>query len=105
MFIVYRKGDIRQQIVAWGADRERRQEELEATLLVTGALDLPEEHSGPSERRKKDENEDDLDDDDEFFSSRKGSATKSANPRPQRNIRSSQRKKGDDSDSDFEFDM
>lgn len=26
MFIVYRKGDIRQQIVAWGADRERRQE-------------------------------------------------------------------------------
>ncbi|KDR81906.1 hypothetical protein GALMADRAFT_58747 [Galerina marginata CBS 339.88] len=26
MFIVYRKGDIRQQIVAWGADRDRRLE-------------------------------------------------------------------------------
>lgn len=24
MIIVYRKGDIRNQIVAWGADRERR---------------------------------------------------------------------------------
>lgn len=24
MFIVYKKGDIRNQIVAWGADRERR---------------------------------------------------------------------------------
>lgn len=24
MFIIYRKGDIRNQIVAWGADRERR---------------------------------------------------------------------------------
>jgi hypothetical protein len=24
MIIVYRKGDIRNQVVAWGADRERR---------------------------------------------------------------------------------
>lgn len=26
MIIVYRKGDIRNQIIAWGADRERRLE-------------------------------------------------------------------------------
>jgi hypothetical protein len=26
MFIVYKKGDIRNQIVAWGADQERRLE-------------------------------------------------------------------------------
>ena len=24
MFVVYRKGDIRNQVIAWGADRERR---------------------------------------------------------------------------------
>ena len=30
MIIVYRKGDIRNQVVAWGADRERR---LEGTYL------------------------------------------------------------------------
>ncbi|PPQ77584.1 hypothetical protein CVT25_011376 [Psilocybe cyanescens] len=102
MFIVYRKGDIRQQIVAWSADRERRLEELEAILLVTGALDLPD-RSGPVESRH-DENEDDLEDDDGDPSSRMRSAATSTNVRPQRNIRSSKQKK-DDSDSDFEFDM
>lgn len=32
MIIVYRKGDIRNQIVAWGADRERR---IEGTLPLS----------------------------------------------------------------------
>ncbi|PPQ97976.1 hypothetical protein CVT26_003125 [Gymnopilus dilepis] len=105
MFIVYRKGEIRQQFIAWGADRERRQEELEAMLLVTGALDAPEERSGPSDRKKNDEDEDDLDEDEEFFSAKKASASQFGSARPQKNIRSSQKKKGDDSDSDFEFDM
>jgi hypothetical protein len=102
MLIVYRKGDIRQQIVAWGADRDRRLEELEAILLVTGALDLPD-RPGPSEKKNDDEDEDDLEDEDDDPSSRMSAAT-STNARHQKNIRSSQ-KKGNDSDSDFEFDM
>jgi hypothetical protein len=32
MFIVYKKGDIRNQITAWGADRERRIEGMPANL-------------------------------------------------------------------------
>ncbi|KAF8968312.1 thioredoxin-like protein [Flammula alnicola] len=103
MIIVYRKGDIRNQIVAWGADKERRLEELEAILLVTGALDLPD-RPGPAPERRDDEDEDDLEEEDDDPSSRMRSAATSTNARPQRNIRSSQRK-GDDSDSDFEFDM
>jgi len=34
MIIVYRKGDIRNQVVAWGADRERRVEGIHLTLCV-----------------------------------------------------------------------
>ncbi|KAH9484057.1 Phosducin-like protein 3 [Psilocybe cubensis] len=101
MLIVYRKGEIRQQIVAWGADRERRQEELEAILLVTGALDIPDrvEPTGG----KDEEEDEDFEEDDGDPSSRMRSAATSTNARAPRNIRS--QKKKDDSDSDFEFDM
>jgi len=75
--------------------------ELEAILLVTGALDLPDR---PGTRRKDDDEEDDLEDLDDDPSSRMRSAATSTNARPPKNIRSSQTKK-DDSDSDFEFDM
>lgn len=34
MFIVYRKGDIKNQLLAWGADRERRVEGSFITLYV-----------------------------------------------------------------------
>ena len=35
MFVVYRKGDIRNQVIAWGADRERR---IEGESDVVGLL-------------------------------------------------------------------
>ena len=128
MIIVYRKGDIRHQIVAWGADEDRQPEgrtpftnlttisdiiesfsELEAILLVTGALDLPEKFSGYGGHRvEKDGNDDgdndDDDDDDDDPSSRMRSAVTSTNARHPKNIRSSQKNKND-SDSEFEFDM
>jgi hypothetical protein len=126
MIIVYRKGDIRHQIVAWGADRDRQPEgrtlfsplktmsdnvdlfsELEAILLVTGALDLPETFSGYGGHRVKEDDSDDHsddDDDDDDPSSRMRSAVTSTNARHSRNIRSSQKNKSD-SDSEFEFDM
>ena len=123
MIIVYRKGDIRHQIVAWGADRERQPEgrtlfsalttisdiiqpfsELEAILLVTGALDLPETFSDYGGRRVEDDGDDDDGDGDDDPSSRMRSAVTSTNARPLKNIRSSQKNKND-SDSEFEFDM
>ncbi|KAF8810067.1 thioredoxin-like protein [Phlegmacium glaucopus] len=104
MIIVYRKGDIRNQIVAWGADKDRQPEELEAILLVTGALDLPETFGRASEYDGRREEDCDDDDDDGDPSSRMRSAVTSTNARPLKNIRSSQRNKND-SDSEFEFDM
>ncbi|KAF4614981.1 hypothetical protein D9613_003302 [Agrocybe pediades] len=103
MLIVYRKGDIRQQIVAWGADRERRLEELEAILLVTGALDLPDRPGTLEEKQKSrdEEDEGDLEEEDDFPSSKMRSAATSTNSRAPRNIR----QKKEDSDSEFEFDM
>lgn len=75
--------------------------ELEAILLVTEALDLPE-RSGPSVRRDDGSDSEDLEDDDP--SSRMRSAATSTNARAPKNLRSAQKKTGD-SDSDFEFDM
>jgi hypothetical protein len=129
MIIVYRKGDIRQQIAAWGADRERAPEgktyqlvywmpafsthrfaELEAILLMTGALDVSESSLlAHAEKREREENlsDDDLDDleeDDYPTSKSKFATTGTVNARTQKNIRGSTRK-GGDSDSDFEFDI
>ncbi|KAK7462943.1 Proteolipid protein 2 [Stygiomarasmius scandens] len=103
MLIVYKKGDIRNQVVAWGADRERRIEELEALLLVTGALHPPERQR-PEDRKKDDS--DDEDEDDYDRSSRMRSTATSVNGRTRKNVRESgDKKKGNDSDSDFEFDL
>ncbi|KAF9068358.1 thioredoxin-like protein [Rhodocollybia butyracea] len=96
MFIVYKKGDIRNQITAWGADRERRIEELEALLLVTGALHPPERRA--PEDRKKSDNSDDEDEDELDRASRLGSTAKN-------NAKKSTIRKGNDSDSDFDFDL
>ncbi|KAG6836933.1 hypothetical protein H0H93_001095 [Arthromyces matolae] len=100
MIIVYKNGEIRNQIISWGADRERRIEELEAILLVTDALHMPERL--PQERKKDDsESEDDEDDD---HSSRMRSKATSTNGRLQKNIRGCNSKsKDDDSDSDFDL--
>jgi len=105
MILVYRKGDIRNQITAWGADRDRRPEELEAILFVSGVLDPPEDGGRQESQgeKRKDESDDDLDfDDDDDPSSRMRSAATSTNARREKNIRSSKPK---DDDSDFEFDL
>ncbi|KAF8123753.1 thioredoxin-like protein [Boletus edulis] len=97
MLIIYRKGEIRNQLVAWGADRERRLEELEAILMLCGVIDPPE-HPVQSERIDSSDEEEDDDP-----SSRMQSATTRTNAQAAKNIRGPSKK--DDSDSEFEFDM
>ncbi|KAI0759519.1 thioredoxin-like protein [Irpex lacteus] len=89
MIIVYRKGEIVNQLVSWGADRERRIEELEAVLILAGAI------------KKREDDSDEEDEDDDDSSSRMRSAATSTNAKAPKNIRSSK----DDDDSDFEFDL
>ncbi|KAJ7449581.1 thioredoxin-like protein [Mycena latifolia] len=101
MIIVYKKGEIRNQVVAWGADRDRTLDELEILLLVTGAI-IPPERPPPS---KKNDSEDEDSDDDDEPSSRTRSAGTSTNGRAGKNIRGPAKKKADDSGSDFEFDL
>ncbi|KAH7928197.1 thioredoxin-like protein [Leucogyrophana mollusca] len=102
MLIIYRKGEIRNQLISWGADKERQLEELEAILMLCDAIDLPE-HGRPGEGRGQEENSSDEEDDGDP-SSRMRSAATGVNVRAPKNIRGPA-KKGDDSDSDFEFDM
>lgn len=99
MLIIYRKGEIRNQVVAWGTERERRLEELEAVLLLCGAIELPE-RGGRNREQDGESDDDDYDDP----SARMRSAATSTNTRSARNVRGSTAK-GNDSDSDFEFDM
>lgn len=113
MFIIYRKGDVLNQIPSWGADRERRIEgklsvaesrnsrlipfvELEAILILAGAI-VPEQRMPANAQRK--ENSDDDESDDEPPSRSRATAT---NGRSAKNIRGSA-KKDDDSDSDFDI--
>ncbi|KAM6500941.1 thioredoxin-like protein [Amanita muscaria] len=68
MIIIYKNGEIQNQITAWGSDRERRIEELEAVLVVSGALEpekRPESRSDDEEdrsrtTRKKDDSDSDF---------------------------------------------
>ncbi|KAJ7281785.1 thioredoxin-like protein [Mycena rebaudengoi] len=99
MIIVYKKGEIRNQVVAWGADRDRTLDELELLLLVTGALippeRLPKRDNGSDEESESEDDEP---------AARMRSAATSTNGRTTKNIRGSAKKK-DDSDSDFDFDL
>ncbi|KAF9025152.1 hypothetical protein BDZ89DRAFT_1102313 [Hymenopellis radicata] len=99
MIIIYRKGEIRNQILSWGSDRERRLEELEAILLMTNGIDLPDVPQ-PTER-KDDEDSDDDEDYAADASSRMRSSVASTNRKAPKNIRRSD----DGDDSDFEFDL
>ncbi|KAI0692202.1 thioredoxin-like protein [Cytidiella melzeri] len=99
MLIIYRNGEIVNQIVSWGADRERRIEELEAVLILAGAI-VPQR--GSYERKKNGDDSSDEEEDDDP-SSRMRSAATSTNAKAPKNIRSSKDDKDDD--SDFEFDM
>ncbi|KAH8832770.1 thioredoxin-like protein [Flagelloscypha sp. PMI_526] len=104
MLIVYKKGDIRNQIIAWAADKERSLEELEALFILGGVLHPPDR---PPPRRR---DSDDDSDDDNFVgriqskdaSSRMRSAGTGVNGKTTRNIR---RKNESDDEDDFEFDM
>ncbi|KAJ7577505.1 thioredoxin-like protein [Mycena floridula] len=94
MLIIYKKGEILNQVVAWGRDRPRIIEELEAMLLVAGAVHIPDL---PRKGRKSD----DSDEEEDEAPSRMRSAATATNGRRTKNIR-----KSEDSDgSDFEFDL
>jgi len=95
MFIVYRKGQIVTQVIAWGSDRERKLEELEALFIASGAIIPP-----PPEKKPSADSGDDRDEESEedtlqtgLKSARTNYSTKSVrNP-----------SKNDDSDSDFDL--
>jgi len=95
MLIIYRKGEVVNQIVAWGADRERKVEELEAVLILAGAI-VPQQL--PPKQSKAHDSEDEEDSDDEP-SSRMRSAGTRTNRSHGKNIRG----KEEDSDSDFDL--
>ena len=112
MLVIYRKGEVVNQIVSWGADRERKIEgtqldrsiqgnfqrissELEAVLILAGAI-VPQRAS--YERKDSGNSSDEEEDDDP--SSQMRSAATSTNARAPKNIR-----RKDDNDSDFEFDL
>ncbi|KAI0713591.1 thioredoxin-like protein [Earliella scabrosa] len=98
MFIIYRKGEVLNQLVAWGADRERRIEELEAVLILAGAI-IPQIRRPAKEDDSDGSDIDDLDDDEP--SPRRPSASTQTNAKTPKNVRG----KKEDSDSDFEFDL
>lgn len=76
--------------------------ELEAVLILAGAI-IPQQRLPPGEDRDHDDPGSDLEDlEDDDPSSRMRSASTRTNAPPQKNLRG---KKGDDSDSDFEFDL
>ncbi|KAI0320294.1 thioredoxin-like protein [Amylostereum chailletii] len=100
MFIVYRKGDIVTQVVSWGADRDRKIEELEALLIVAGAI-IPPERRPPGKSRGDNDDSDGEDVEDHDRSSRMRSTSTWTN-HTSKNVRNSE-KKEDDSDSDFDL--
>ncbi|KZT74164.1 thioredoxin-like protein [Daedalea quercina L-15889] len=97
MIIIYRNGEVVNQIVSWGADRERRIEELEAVLLLAGAIT-------PQEIPKRDRDRDrDSDDEDEESDDDASSRMRSAGTRTNRTTSKNIRQKEEDSDSDFDL--
>lgn len=81
---------------------DMRRIELEALLMVCGAIDLPERRR-PGEVRGRDDNGSDEEEDDDAYPRMRSAAT-ATNARAPKNVRGAA-KKADDSDSDFEFDM
>jgi len=78
--------------------------ELEALLMVCGAVDLPERRRPGEARDGEDDSDSDDGIDDDDPSSRMRSAATVTNARSMKNVRGPA-KKTDGSDSDFEFDM
>jgi hypothetical protein len=75
--------------------------ELEAVLILCGAI-LPSEVHQPGLRNRGNREEEDDDDDSDDPTTRRPSAAALVNGKRNKNIRSST-KKGDDSDSDFDI--
>lgn len=95
MIIIYRKGNVVNQVVAWGADRERKIEELEAVLILAGAI-VPQQLAPEQSRRRDDSDEEDSDDE-------PSSRMRSAGTRINRSTGKNIRKKEEDSGSDFDL--
>jgi len=67
MLIIYRDGEVQNQIVAWGGDRERRLEELEAVLVLCGAV-IPRALSGDGLNRRDEDSGAESDDEQQYGS-------------------------------------
>jgi len=63
MMIIYRDGEVQNQIVAWGGDRERRLEELEAVLVLCGAI-IPSTVPGGNKNAREEDSGDGSEDND-----------------------------------------
>lgn len=98
MFLVYRAGELVHQLVSWGKDRERRIEELEALLIVAGAIDPPKRLP-----KGRDSDADSDSDESDRGERRMKSAATSTNTRTPKNVRSSAKDDDDDDDSDFDL--
>ncbi|TDL27659.1 thioredoxin-like protein [Rickenella mellea] len=94
-FFIYRKGEIINQYTAWGADRDRKIEELEALFILSGAIIPSDGDWKNGNRDRKNDEEHDSSDDESFKRS-------AANGRAPKNIRGPSRNK-DDEDSDFDL--
>jgi len=97
-FLSHRRGEIATQITAWGADRERAPEELEAVLVLSGAVDPPER---PPQKKTDGSEDEESEDEGRDKSARMRSAATWTN-HSVKNVRSAAAK-GDDSDSDFDI--
>jgi hypothetical protein len=96
MFIVYRKGEIVTQITAWGSDRERKLEELEALFIGCGVITAPE--------KKPPVDTDDVGDESEEEEYDRSSQQRSRSTWVNYSTKSvRQAPKKDDSDSDFDL--
>jgi len=96
MFIVYRKGEIVTQITAWGSDRERKLEELEALFIGCGAIVAPEKEMPVDPDDVGDESEEEGHDRSSQIRSKSTWVNYSS-----KSVRQAPKK--DDSDSDFDL--
>jgi len=96
---VYRSGRIINQQTAWGSERERSLEELEALLILAGAIPLPDRLPTRGDGSRRDEDSDDEQ------SHRQRSFATSTNGAAPKNIRSTSSSHREDSDGDSDFDL
>lgn len=115
MLIIYRDGEVQNQIVAWGADRERLIEgvnafllaentangfeELEAVLVLCGAIIPTTDRGPPGSRRDRDGEHSEEDSDDEPSSQMRSAGTR-VNGKTSKNMRT---KKAEGSDSELDM--